>query len=248
MSSFRPKKWEVRYLKDMDSMEAAQMEEGEISMEALMAIAPAEGEEGSYRFLLAGPDNIRVHVAVDKILPGDNFKDMYIEAHMVVGDQLKLEKNSVCSKWMDIVDLVNSQDVEVVDYQGNDKSEQFLATLHNYKKDAPLSRSGICMRWLLGTVGDSKKIKLIAQALPCSIDVIEANLSLREDHTLGILVEKFHIFYEAFDDMIASGPIPTFFSTRPDQTLEKLRDNPEFAFMCLQALVSKLLVRREMTR
>jgi len=42
--------------------------------------------------------------------------------------------------------------------------------------------------------------------------------------------------------------VPTFFSTDPEETARQLTRDPEYAFECLQALVSKLLARREMSR
>ena len=42
--------------------------------------------------------------------------------------------------------------------------------------------------------------------------------------------------------------MPTFFSNDPEATLEELKKKPEFGFQCLQAFVSKLLARGELTR
>ena len=61
---------------------------------------------------------------------------------MHIGQQILLEKNGVCSKWMDIVNLVNSQDVEVVDRNGADVSETFMEAMDNYKKIALPHLSG----------------------------------------------------------------------------------------------------------
>ena len=44
------------------------------------------------------------------------------------------------------------------------------------------------------------------------------------------------------------GPVPVFFSDKPEDTLEDLKKSPEWAFKCLQALVSRLLVRGQLTR
>jgi len=104
------------------------------------------------------------------------------------------------------------------------------------------------MRWLLGTLGNSTEVMLLAQALPCTTSVIEANPSLQTDQTRGILVGRFKIQYDQFDNKLAAGPIPTFFSNKPEQSMAMLNDSPEFAFKCLQALVSRLLVRKELTR
>ena len=42
--------------------------------------------------------------------------------------------------------------------------------------------------------------------------------------------------------------MPTFCSQQPEVSAKQLADNPEYAFDCLQALVSKLLARNELTR
>ena len=44
------------------------------------------------------------------------------------------------------------------------------------------------------------------------------------------------------------GPVPTLFSDKPEETLAHLQNTPEFAFQCLQALVSRLYERGELSR
>ena len=44
------------------------------------------------------------------------------------------------------------------------------------------------------------------------------------------------------------GPVPKFFSDKPSKSLDELKKSPEFAFSCLQALVSKLLERGDLSR
>jgi len=61
------------------------------------------------------------------------------------------------------------------------------------------------MRWLLGTYGDEQDIYLVAQVLPCSIDVIEANPALKSDHTRGMTAGKFRVEYDRFDGSRATG-------------------------------------------
>ena len=196
MSSFPPKDWEVRFLKDMDGLTAAPAIDDGISMEAFLAVRPADGEEGTFRFVLSGPDALRLYFPVNFILPAEQFTNMHVEAHFDLDEQIRLEKNSACSRWMDIAELVSSQDVDIVDNQGEIVSEQFLTILENYKRSAPAIASGISLRWMLGTTGDSKDIVLIAQALPCSVEIINANPALRTDHTRGILVDKFPVQYD----------------------------------------------------
>ena len=52
----------------------------------------------------------------------------------------------------------------------------------------------------------------------------------------------------AINNLFITGPVPTFCSQQPEVSAKQLADNPEYAFDCLQALVSKLLARNELTR
>ena len=58
--------------------------------------------------------------------------------------QIRLEKNSVCSKWEDMVALVMSQDVDVVTREGDVEgmSERFLEAMETFRKTATKERSG----------------------------------------------------------------------------------------------------------
>ena len=248
MSSFPPERWEVRFLKDMDSMEATAVEDKPVSMEALVAVRPADGEEGAFRFILAGSEHIRLSIRVSEILPGPAFADATLELQMELGTQIQMEKNSTCSRWVDLCELVHAQDLEVSNSKGEDISEAFLRDMAAYRKTASRERSGLSLRWLLGTYDDEQAIFLIAQLLPCGLEVIESCPALQSDHTRGMMVGKFPVHYEAFDDSMAAGPVPTFFSTNPEKSLAELKRDPEYAFECLQALVSKLLARGDMTR
>ena len=205
MSSFPPSKWQVRYLADFDAMLGTPIEDREISLEALMAIWPAEGNEGAFRFILAGANHIKLRLHVSDILPEECFEDMYIELQVELGTQIKMERNSVCSKWEDLTLLVQSQDVEVTDSNGTIVSEEFLEAMEEYKKTANKEKSGIVLRWLLGTWENDMDVNLIAQLLPCSIDVIEANPALKSDHTRGMMAGKFKVDYNCFNNKTAAG-------------------------------------------
>ena len=59
---------------------------------------------------------------------------MIIQAKINIGQQIAQEKNSVGSKWMNIVELINSQDVQEVDQSSTNVSECFMEPMDNYKK------------------------------------------------------------------------------------------------------------------
>ena len=168
MSRFPPSKWRVRYLKDMKSLACEAAEEDGVSMAAYMAVKPSEGEEGTFRFALHGPDAIKLKFAVNKVLPSGLFNNMFVEAEMVVGDHIKLDNNTVCSDWLDVVELVKAQDVLVVNDNDDDVGAEFLMAMESNKKDliettGKADNVGICLRWSLGTMGADTRIRLIAQ-------------------------------------------------------------------------------------
>ncbi len=70
---------------------------------------------------------------------------------------------------------------------------------------------------------------------------------LKSDEALGIIVGHYVLDCEMFKSDIAEGPVPTLFSSSPETAKKALSCSPELAFECLQALVTKLLARHELT-
>ena len=168
MSSFPPANWEVRFLRDMPSL-AVEVEDSSMpSMAAYMALRPAGGQEGNFRFVLAGPSKIRVRFAITDLLDSPLFEGMVAESELEIGDQIRMENNSTCSAWTDIVELVRSQDYMITDGEDNDVAEDFLMGLDQYKAEllkntGKTERAGICLRWMLGLRGQCTDILLMAQ-------------------------------------------------------------------------------------
>ena len=98
-------------------------EDENISMEAYLAVQPSGGEEGSFRFVLTSREHLQMRVPVNDILPDDCFKNMYISMQLELGTQIRLEKNSVASKWVDIIEMVNAQDADITDGEGEEVNE-----------------------------------------------------------------------------------------------------------------------------
>ena len=168
MSSFPPKKWEVRYLRDMQTLDCESLDQG-ISMSAYMALKPAGGEEGSFRFVLAGPNKLKIRFEVSDVLNNPLFGGMFAEAELAIGDQIRMEKNSAGSAWVDVVELIRSQDYLVTDSDDNDVADEFLANLETCRKELDKKDQGhilgISIRWMLGTVPDSTRVLLFAQVM-----------------------------------------------------------------------------------
>ena len=168
MSSFPPKRWNVRYLKDMAPLSCEPSDDNEVSMEAFMAVRPSSGQEGNFRFTLAGPSKLPIQFDVSDLLKSDLFRDMTVEAELDIADNIRMELNSVCSEWVDIVELVRSQDISIVGKKREDRGDEFLTSIDSLKKDlmeetGRTEKAGICLRWVLGTVMNSREVILMAQ-------------------------------------------------------------------------------------
>ena len=133
MSSFPPKRWNVRYLKDMASLSCEPSDDNEVSMEAFMAVRPSSGQEGNFRFTLAGPSKLPIQFDVSDVLKSDLFRDMTVEAELDIADNIRMELNSVCSEWVDIVELVRSQDISIVGKKREDRVDEF----HRQPEEGP---------------------------------------------------------------------------------------------------------------
>ena len=84
MSSFPPKRWEVRYLKDMDTMTCEPPDAGENALAAFLAVKPAGIEEGNFRFTLAGPDRLKIKFKITDVIDSRLFDGMFAEAELSV--------------------------------------------------------------------------------------------------------------------------------------------------------------------
>ena len=168
MTTFPPKTWDVRFLEDFDNLRGSSMADSGITLEALLAVRPAAGREGSFRLLLAGPEKIKLRFNINTVLPSALFAGMVAEAEVDVGEHIQIERNSISSKWQDVGELVQSQDFAITDGLGEDASEEFIAALQSYKKDLVQEtgkgdRAGISFRWLIGTKKGDNKLLLLAQ-------------------------------------------------------------------------------------
>ena len=88
MSSFLPKQWAVRFLHDMDKLQCTDHTEPGINMETLLAARPAKGEEGTFRFVLTGPEKVKLLFPVNKVLASGLFAGMVAEAEVDIRDHI----------------------------------------------------------------------------------------------------------------------------------------------------------------
>jgi len=177
MATYPPRTWEIRPLEDMSTMEGSPQTDDTFGVQILLAVPPAAGEEGSYKFLVSGRDHLTVEVPVNTIIKDPRFQGLAIHAQFQPGTQVIIDRNSSCSPWMDVVELVRSQDVDIVDSTGKLAGDRFIELIQEYQNARPAIQAGISLRWVLGLKDSPKDIYLLLQALPCSLDAIEVTVN-----------------------------------------------------------------------
>ena len=106
---------------------------GEIALAAYLAFKPAGIEEGNFCFALVGPDRLKIKFKITDVIDSRLFEGMFAEVELSVGDQIQFEKNTVCSDWSGIVELVRSQGYMITNNEDDNISEMFLASLKQHK-------------------------------------------------------------------------------------------------------------------
>ena len=101
-------------------------------------------------------------------------------------------------------------------------------------------------RWIVSGSTKDNRVYLGVQALPCNLATVKANPILRQDSTKAITVAEFPIGYTAFQNL--PGPAPMFFSEEPETTSAALKRSPQYAFDCMQMLMSRLIETEQITR
>jgi len=194
MEGFPPANWDVRHLADMDSIEGASRPDKGV-MQALLAVAPAENQEGAFKFLLSGAMLVQLHLGVRRLLPQPEFKDFYFDMELELGTQISIAKNCTTTRWLDIRELVESQDMDVLDSKGEIVTDQFLARWKELR-ESNKTVSGISWRWVLGYRSTFDTMVLVAQGLPCSTTQIDGSQYMKAESAPGVVLATFELLYE----------------------------------------------------
>jgi hypothetical protein len=195
--------------------------------------------------VLGGTEHLNVRVPATNILPIPEMEPFEFSGQFKPGTQVSLQKNSSCSAWLDLVDLVSSQDVEVLDRAGEDATDSFLNAMAGVKET--LNTAGISWRWMLAAKPDGSGVELQLQGMPCTGAAIQSIPLLTKDNVAVIILARFTVEADCFDGEQGAGLIPHFFTSSPSEVATLLRNNPAVAHTYCQMLVSRIIVPEELT-
>jgi hypothetical protein len=195
--------------------------------------------------MLGGSEHVNVRIKAIDILPIPEMEPYELVGQFRPGTQVVLQNNSTCSGWFDLTDLVASQDLDVVDQEGEDAHDEFLSAVKLAQQT--LAAIGLSWRWMLAASGDLKSLELQLQGLPCSGATLQATPMLCKDNVAAVVLARFNVEAACFDGLAAAGPVPRFFSTSPAETGKQLLENPGLAHSYCQALAAKVLLPEEIS-
>jgi hypothetical protein len=121
--------------------------------------------------VLGGSDNISFRVPVTSVIAHEAFKNYFFhgqfQPHMVC-----IQTNATASKWVDLISLVQSQDIDVTDEAGDVVSDGFLSAVTKYSTaETPISAA---WRWQMVAADNNAGLILQLQSLPASADSLLA--------------------------------------------------------------------------
>jgi hypothetical protein len=144
--------------------------------------------EGQFRVLLGGTDHINVRIQATSILPIPEMEPFQILGQFKPGIQVCFQKNSTCSPWLDIAELVSSQDLDVYDAGNEDAHVAFLETVADAKET--LHTVGLSWRWMLAVKQDRLGVELQLQGMPCAAAAIQSIPILNKDNVAATVLAR----------------------------------------------------------
>jgi hypothetical protein len=193
----------------------------------------------------SGTEHLNVRVPATNILPNPEMEPFKFSGQFKPGTQISLQKNPSCLSWLNLVDLVSLQDMEVLDRMGEDTTDSFLNAMAGVKETLSTAR-------MMDDDGCS----------PPSLMAVELNCSCRACFAQELPFSLFH-FSPRMTWQLSSWPsswwkltallgsrgrsLSLTSSSSQGEEATLLRNNPAVAHTYCQMLVSRIIVPEELT-
>ncbi len=88
MATFPPPTWDVRQLKDFETLTVPAPAGSKFHMQALLTAPPCTGWEGQYKLILSGSDHLEINTKITDIIDDPLFANMFIDCQFQLGSQV----------------------------------------------------------------------------------------------------------------------------------------------------------------
>ena len=155
-----PPNWDVFPMADFDT--AAPRDPGELGMELMVQVRANGRMLDNFRVTLGGTEIITAKVAVSGILADKETPD-WVLVYAVWPRDVGIRRNMTTSAWLDIKDLIQSNDARMELPEGTAIGNEEVITYLEGLTDKTVSSSSL--RWAV-CVGEDNRPALVLQALP----------------------------------------------------------------------------------
>jgi hypothetical protein len=175
------------------------------------------------------------------VLPydADIFSALELHGQFQLGAHVAMQPNSAASKWHDVYELVQAQDMDAVTRTGELANDDFINAMDDLKAEHP--SAGISIRWMVAVADGGAALEIQLQALPCSLATVQTHPILRQDNVATIVLARQPVICPCYDGVRIAGPVPVIFSAVPAETAAALSSNLEAYFSACQSLYTRLL-------
>jgi len=227
MAKFPPTNWSIKPLQEMGAF-TINSKQNDLLIAALVAAEPSGEAQGSFQLVLGGMKSIDFSVPMVDVIPHPAFMNMELAAQLQPGINTHPRPNSTVTDWMDLKDLVASQDMEVVDGEGENVTEEFLKLLEK-------NQEGAALRWAISATSDPEKpLELRLQSLPVSLSKVKAVPAFMEASAAAVTLLQLPLGGDYFNSPNCLGPIPILFSSDLEATSSWARDSARIHEVCQQ--------------
>jgi len=201
----------------------------------------------SFRLCLFGGEGpIRAKIALRAFLPSlpDPISKLSIELTCPM-DFATPNENCTVTQWTDFEQLLRDGSISVVDEQGAVTDKTPVLELVS-RPSSDKSSVGASFRWAVTGTDDSQQVRLELQCLPAQAKLLN-RAHLKGENSVYMGMGAIPLRVELFDGQVARGPVPLFFSERPEDAAGYLETNPDAVLEDVMEVNDRILCMEQLS-
>jgi hypothetical protein len=137
--------------------------------------------------VVGGSESVNVRFPATAILPIPEMEKFEVSGQFKPDAQIILPRNTTCTKWLDLTDLVLSNDLDIAGPDGADLHEEFVEAVTGAQQT--LETVGLSCRWMIAARNDNE-MELQLQALPTRGTVLNKTPALSKERTATTILAR----------------------------------------------------------
>ena len=217
-------KLEVRPDGEFENFEESRLagDDGPLRADLLVRVDGEGRIEDKFRLVFRGDDHLEAEFRASRILQHSSFRH-FVFRYERMPAAIRLRPNSFTSRWEDLEALVAGGGLHVVDGEGKDAAVAFREAWEGTR--ATVCPAAAAVRWA-AQASPAYGFRLTMQALPRTANALRKDSRLTSDTGKAVELAS----WTAPTTMAAGGewkgPCPVLFSTDPQVTQRRIKENP----------------------